>query len=158
MDNGLVVLAILIVYMFFGAWLFGTIFEKLSDRFFLSLVVCGVVLFVYLLGPLWFVRWIEFHDLNKPTQEVVYGTVERYGTETSNRRTYCSISLKEKPGVVFYGDSRVSAQLPLTSVGDSVGIGCAEKGKTVIEITEFRNFTFEDKGKSSPEAAPQPTS
>lgn len=79
---------------------------------------------------------------NQQVREIVASRVKRIGSSIENGASTYFMILFGKDGTGFFGRSSLSADIPLTQVGDSVIVIYTETDKGMIVLSGFRNLTL----------------
>ncbi len=79
---------------------------------------------------------------NDTTLEDIEGTILRISPDVKNGNTYYYITIDSKPNIIFNATSKVSNEIPLTSVGDKVKISFPKGDNGFLDIIEFDNLNI----------------
>lgn len=79
---------------------------------------------------------------NDTTLEEIEGTILRISPDVKSGNTYYYMTIDSKPNTIFNTTSKVSTEIPLTSVGDKVKISFPKGENGFLDIIEFDNLTI----------------
>ena len=79
---------------------------------------------------------------NDTTLEDIEGTILRISPDVKSGNTYYYITIDSKPNIIFNATSKVSNEIPLTSVGDKVKISFPKGEHGFLDIIEFDNLNI----------------
>ena len=81
--------------------------------------------------------------------ENIQGTVSRINQDVKGGNTTYYIMLKENNKLIFTATSKISAEIPLTEIGDKVDIYYDKTNSNIISISEFDNKNIGQKEETS---------
>lgn len=79
---------------------------------------------------------------NDNTLEDIEGTILRISPDVKSGNTYYYMTIDSKPNIIFNATSKVSTEIPLTSVGDKVKISFSKLENGLLDIIEFDNLNI----------------
>lgn len=79
---------------------------------------------------------------NDTTLEDIEGTISRISPDVKSGNTYYYITIDSKPNIIFNATSKVSNEIPLTTVGDKVKISFPKGEHGFLDIIEFDNLNI----------------
>ena len=78
-------------------------------------------------------------------QATLTGSIARFGSDTTDGRTYYYLTLAEAPDKIFIASSNLSSRLPITRAGDQARVSYLESADAEITLTAFANLSLGDK-------------
>ena len=81
--------------------------------------------------------------------ENIQGTVSRINQDVKGGNTSYYIMVKENNKLIFTSSSKISAEIPLTEIGDKVDIYYDKTNSNIISISEFDNKNIGQKEETS---------
>ncbi len=79
---------------------------------------------------------------NDVSSEHIEGTISRISADVKSGNTFYYMTINENQNIIFNATSKLSIEIPLTSVGDKVKISYQKGEKGFVDIVEFDNLTL----------------